>query len=528
MKKPFSILLAAFMIAAAFAASVHAAAAAVFSDVEDGRWSASSIDYAVGKGYMKGVGDGKFDPEGSLTRAMVAAVLWRRQGSPAPGAPSGFSDVPSGEWYADAVAWAKETGVVKGITDKTFEPDGLITREQLATMLFRFSSTAPVSVPERADLTSFADDAKVSDWAAEPLEWAVEAGLLKGTDGNRLDPAGNATREQFAAIIERYDGSFRLTYNHPVLISRHTEKEYPLVTDADFYVSTAGDDSADGSFEHPFRTWERARDAVRTLDRTGRDGITVAFMAGNYGPISISLTEFDSGTPECPITYCKYGDGDVVFDNGATLTADIFEPISEGDRALFSDRNADKIKKIDLNDYFTEVPDFSEFMMFSEKTTMTAARFPNRYDDGSDNLIASSETYDQRSLLITMGILSRRIATYTDEAIAGMRVYGYIVSGYRKDTFRAESFDRENGILFIGDWDTHQYGPMRPGWPGAAGEGLQMCVRNVAQELDGPDEYWVDYKTRAENTASRWGAERRRSGDRGTTPSPVMIRRPNT
>ena len=147
MKKLISLFIATIMFAA-FALPSFAGSA--FSDVEDGRWSASSIEYAVKNGYMKGVGAGRFDPEGSLTRAMVATVLWRREGSPAPTAPSGFDDVPDGEWYTDAVAWAKETGVVKGLTETTFGPDEYITREQLATMLFRFSSSAPVSVPERA------------------------------------------------------------------------------------------------------------------------------------------------------------------------------------------------------------------------------------------------------------------------------------------------------------------------------------------------------------------------------------------
>ncbi|MBQ6676680.1 MAG: S-layer homology domain-containing protein, partial [Clostridia bacterium] len=179
MKKLLSAILAAIMLAGALAAALPSFAATVFSDVENGRWSASSIAYAVKNGYMQGVGGGLFDPEGSLTRAMVATVLWRREGSPVPNAPSGFEDVHAGEWYTDAVAWAKETGVVKGMTDNTFEPDSFITREQLSTMLFRFSSTAPVSVPERADLSPFADDEKVSSWADEPLGWATEAGLIK-------------------------------------------------------------------------------------------------------------------------------------------------------------------------------------------------------------------------------------------------------------------------------------------------------------------------------------------------------------
>ncbi|MBQ1503695.1 MAG: S-layer homology domain-containing protein, partial [Clostridia bacterium] len=116
MKKTLSFLVAVILLSASIAAAVPAFAASAFSDVARDRWSASSIAYAVKNGYMQGVGGGLFDPEGSLTRAMVATVLWRREGSPVPNAQSGFEDVPAGEWYTDAVAWAKETGVVKGMT----------------------------------------------------------------------------------------------------------------------------------------------------------------------------------------------------------------------------------------------------------------------------------------------------------------------------------------------------------------------------------------------------------------------------
>ena len=317
MKKTLSVILMIVMTFATIAAALPSYAASGFSDVEDGRWSAGSIEYAVKKSYMNGVGGGLFDPEGSLTRAMVATVLWRREGSPAPAAPSGFSDVPSGEWYTDAVAWAKETGVVKGLTETTFGPDEYITREQLSTMLFRFSSGAPVSVPERADLTPFADDENVSDWADEPLEWAVEAGLINGTDGNRLDPAGSATREQFAAIIERYDAKFRLAYNRPVVKSSYTEPEYPLVTDADFFVSTDGDDSNPGTPDKPFATFGRAVEAVRELKKTKTSGdIKVAFKSGVYQNPAVAMTAEDSGSDRQRIVYCRYGDGDVTFSGG--------------------------------------------------------------------------------------------------------------------------------------------------------------------------------------------------------------------
>ena len=496
--KRLCFFLAAVMIASAFAAALPSYAAETgFSDVEEGRWSAASIEYAVKNGYMNGVGGGKFDPEGSLTRAMVATVLWRREGAPAPSAPSGFSDVPAGEWYTDAVAWAKETGVVKGLTETTFGPDEYITREQLATMLFRFSSTAPVSVPERADLSPFADDEKVSKWANEPLEWAVKAGIINGTDGNRLAPDGYATREQFAAIIERYDGSFKLAYNDPVLFSHYTEPEYPLVTDADFYVSTDGSDENDGSFARPFRTWERARDAVRKFDRTGRSGIKVAFMAGDYGPLSIELTEEDSGTAECPITYCKYGDGDVVFNNGFDVKEEEFSPLDESEKAIFPAKAADKIKKADVSGKLVGY-DPKTCMILSENGAISLARYPNLYPDGSDQLIRSGITEDANHIRIYNGVYNRRVAKY--HTTDGLIFYGYIVWGWYKDLITTDGYtvDPETGdyIYYVphpeeayGDEGLRYYPEFVGGF---AYDFYQMALLNVSEELDVPGEYWID------------------------------------
>ncbi|MBQ7475438.1 MAG: S-layer homology domain-containing protein [Clostridia bacterium] len=494
MKKLISIIISVIMIASCV--TVVSAAKTGFSDVAEDRWSAASIKYAVDNGYMKGVGGDKFDPEGSLTRAMVATVLWRREGSPAPTAPSGFSDVPAGEWYTDAVAWAKETGVVKGITATTFEPDGKITREQLATMLFRFSSSAPVSVPERADLTPFSDDEKVSDWANEPLEWAVEAGLIKGTDGNRLAPEGDATREQFAAIIERYDGTFILKYNRPVVRSHYTEKEYPLVDDADFYVATDGDDGNDGSFDHPFRTWDRAIEAVRGVEKTPeKGGVTVAFKAGTYRSVHVELTAEDSGTPECPVTYCKYGDGDVVFDNGVVIPAEDFRELDEAEKALFNKNKVDNIRKVDLTDYLSEIPAYDDLVIFGDDSILTAARYPNLYPDGSDSFIEAGRTNSDTSLLISNRILVRKLSSYPAEVIPEMRVYGNIIRGYRKDTFQAKSYDPETGVLEILDYQKSEFGKMREGWQGTDGTGIPLCVLNVPGELDVNGEFWVDRST---------------------------------
>ncbi|MBR7034102.1 MAG: S-layer homology domain-containing protein [Clostridia bacterium] len=490
MKRILSLIFVLLMTASC--ATVIFASKTGFSDVEDTRWSASSIAYAVAKGYMNGVGDGKFDPTGSLTRGMVATVLWRREGSPAPTAPSGFVDVPAGAWYADAVAWAKETGVVNGMTETTFAPNGFITREQLATMLFRFSSSAPVSVPERADLTPFADDEKTSGWARESLEWAVEAGLINGTDGNRLAPGGNATREQFAAIIERYDNTFWLQYNTPILTSRHTVRDYPLVTDADFYVATDGDDGNDGSFSRPFKTWDRAIKAVRGIPKTAEEGgITVAFMAGEYDAPHVTMTAEDSGAPECPVTYCKYGDGDVTFNGGIDLYPEDFTELDESEKALFNEKYTDNIKKYDISSVLDSGLDKDSVVIFSEDWLCTPARYPNRFPDGSDSLLYGASSHTRTAMKIIHPILAKRIASYSPEAVEDMEIYGYIIWGFKKSIFGCASYDAETSVLET-DYDTLNL----DWWNGSAGLGIEVAVLDIACELDCDGEYWIDAATK--------------------------------
>ncbi|MBR6915914.1 MAG: S-layer homology domain-containing protein [Clostridia bacterium] len=489
MKKLISLLSAFILLFVSVVPLLPASALAPsFSDVAKDRWSYDSVIYAVENGYMNGVGGDRFDPSGHLTRGMVATVLWRREGSPVPSAPSGFTDVAAGAWYTDAVAWAKETGVVNGMTATTFSPNGYITREQLATMLFRFSSTAPVSVPERADLTSFSDDEKASVWAEESLGWAVESGLINGTDGKRLAPGEGATREQFAAIIKRYDDSFKLSYNAPVVRSYYTEKEYPLVKDADFYVAVDGDDKADGSFDRPFATWERARDAVRSLDRTGRTGITVAFMAGEYASPSVELSAEDSGTAECPVTYCKYGDGDVIFSGGVTLGADSFEPLSEEEKGLFPERAVPKIGKADISDILTCGTD--DIVIFTEDGILSEARFPNKYEDGTDQLITNGAAAASRdSYRLTSRLLINRIKSY--HTVDGMKVYGYIVRGYQKHTIKVASYDPDTNIILLANPEAGDYyGGINP-----EKDDCEMAFLNISEELDSKGEYWIDPET---------------------------------
>ena len=164
------------------------------------------MDFAVTEGLFAGISDATFAPNGPMTRAMMVAVLWRSAGRPQAKGASGFADA-AGAYYTEAVAWAKENGVVAGISDTTFSPNNRITREQMAAILYRYAKFCGKDVSAKADLTQFPDASKVSAYAVDALAWAVENGIISGTlDGGRayLDPKGAATRAQVAAILMRY------------------------------------------------------------------------------------------------------------------------------------------------------------------------------------------------------------------------------------------------------------------------------------------------------------------------------------
>ena len=214
MKKIISLILAALTLAAVLTAPA-AAEKAPFSDVSPDRWSYDAVKYAYDNGLMNGVGGGKFDPEGTMTRAMVVTVLHRIEGKPAVDAINEFSDVNAGEYYYDAVLWARSVGVVNGVSATSFDPDGSVTREQLVSMLFRYCDIKDLAVFGRADVSSFSDRAKIDSYAEESVSWAVDAGLIKGVGGGRLDPLGFATREQVAAILKRFrEAEFTTLYDY--------------------------------------------------------------------------------------------------------------------------------------------------------------------------------------------------------------------------------------------------------------------------------------------------------------------------
>lgn len=177
-----------------------------FSDVAADAWYADAVEYAVANGLMNGMGGGRFELDTAMSRAMLVTVLWRFAGSPSAKGET-FRDVPSGTWYTDAVAWASSEGIVGGVGGGLFDPDSALTREQLATILFRYANSIGLNTRNGAALTAFADRTAVSGYAKEALSWAVAEKIISGMpEGAKLclAPQGSATRAQVATILMRF------------------------------------------------------------------------------------------------------------------------------------------------------------------------------------------------------------------------------------------------------------------------------------------------------------------------------------
>lgn len=174
-----------------------------FSDVPSNSTFASDIAYVSQKGLMSGVGGGNFKPQAPITRGQLVTILYRLEGQPAVSG-VGFSDVAAGSYCEKAVKWAAATAITTGGNDGLFRPNDPITREQLATFLYRYNRHKGYFTFSLADLSTFPDVAQVSSYAKDALSWANGAKLVNGTSDGRLNPSGGATRGQAAAILHRY------------------------------------------------------------------------------------------------------------------------------------------------------------------------------------------------------------------------------------------------------------------------------------------------------------------------------------
>lgn len=176
-----------------------------FTDVDMGQWYYEDVRFVVENGLFQGVGDGRFNPGGTMERGMMTTVLHRLAGEPPVSGAQAFTDVPAGEWYAPGTAWCAQKKIVEGVGGGRFNPSGKVTREQIAVMLYKYAVQTGHNAWERGALSAFPDAGSVSSWAQEAMSWAVGTKLLNGS-GGKLLPGESATRAQVAAMLHRFQG----------------------------------------------------------------------------------------------------------------------------------------------------------------------------------------------------------------------------------------------------------------------------------------------------------------------------------
>ena len=173
-----------------------------FSDVDDHDWFAEAVDFVSSHELFEGTGKGKFDPKAKMTRAMLVTVLYRLESEPETSGRVQFTDVDADSWYSNAVSWAAENSLVNG-TGTGFDPNDNVSREQIATILYRYAKILDLDTRSKGNLSKFGDGAGVSDWAQEAMAWAVDIGLFRGDENGNLNPGGEATRAEVATLLER-------------------------------------------------------------------------------------------------------------------------------------------------------------------------------------------------------------------------------------------------------------------------------------------------------------------------------------
>lgn len=199
----FTMPASAVTVGVSYAKADETPSKTTFNDVSANDWFASAVDYVTGKGMMNGTADNTFSPKANTTRGMVVTVLYRLENQPSTSAAS-FTDVASGAYYANAVAWANANGIVSGYGSGKFGPNDKVTREQLAAILYRYAQYKKYDVSGANSLDGYTDVQSVSSYAVPALQWANAAGVVTGKSGSKLDPKGNATRAEVAAMLMRF------------------------------------------------------------------------------------------------------------------------------------------------------------------------------------------------------------------------------------------------------------------------------------------------------------------------------------
>ena len=203
-KRLLSLALALCLVCSLLPGTALAAGENPFTDVPASHWAHDDITYVYENDLMNGTDGSLFSPESTTTRAQLVTVLYRLAGQPAADWENPFWDVPASAWFHDAVTWAWENDITGGVSSTHFGAGNAVTREQLATFLYRYAQDQGYDTSARADLSGYSDAGLVSSYATEALSWANATGLITGTTGTTLSPQGSATRAQVATILSRF------------------------------------------------------------------------------------------------------------------------------------------------------------------------------------------------------------------------------------------------------------------------------------------------------------------------------------
>lgn len=175
-----------------------------FTDVSDSAWYYDAVNYAYANKLFNGTSATTFSPDTQMTRAMLVTVLYSMEGSPAVSGSLAYQDVASNAWYRNAVLWATQKGIVSGYSTSEFGSDDIVTREQMALILYGYAKNKSYDVSAQGSVSGFTDVKSISNWALDSVEWAVGEQLLSGKGANKLDPTGGATRAEVAQILMRF------------------------------------------------------------------------------------------------------------------------------------------------------------------------------------------------------------------------------------------------------------------------------------------------------------------------------------
>ena len=512
MKRILSLILVLATVLSTVIMSHPASAEPSFNDT-DGHWATEAIEYVVDAGLMNGVGDGSsFAPNMNLTRGMVVTVLYRANGSPKITFKGIFLDVSKGMYYANAAEWAYNNGIVTGTGrddwgDPYFSPDRDITRQELATMFARYAAFKYVDTSKKnADISGYPDVASVADWATDTIKWTVGVGLITGkSNGGKttLSPLDKASRAEFATIMQRYDSKLRefdyvLNYSTPTLISEYTEQPYPLVENADVYVAVDGNDKNPGTLDKPLATFAAAKAKVRELKKTAKDEIVVAFKAGKYGKLdNLTFTEEDGGSESVPVTYCKYGDGDVIFSNGIIIEESSFTAITDAEKELFPAESTSMIKKMSLEGMLPGELKVSNYLFSEVDGLIWLARDLNKNNQGQDIYYSNmvTESSDRMNSIKLLGKLPSHVESF--KTLDGLMIKGMLCTGYTFNRFDIKGYNKETQELIA---DIDKYENIMPDMSEGKFSGFAVAGRmdtriffyNLAEFMDAQGEYWVD------------------------------------